>query len=455
VIVAAKVPRAPSARCRAAGLLLAAAGWGCAGGAAGVGVGDGDRMTAHPELSFVEGVARAAEADSFAQLVQKEPGCAAAEGPGLDAAGLNVAGLGDGDAATAAATPGAGQPVRDIDGWAALVDPFLQGGPTIELVREGPLPPDAEVAGRPSCTGLAGTQLVIEAPGRRLRHVVATAAVRADLAAGAAAVLAGKGPEARVAFASAAKKQSPAVAGPGLAIAHSYAAEERWSEAVAAFGELRARWEWIASVHAGLGDVLRRAGRRGEAADAWSRAIALAPRATAFIRKVGSDPFVELRTPIAPPAARGADGRWTMRPLRARPGAPGVSPEAAAAAVVEAQAYASCKEAFRRSAPLQEAAVGQSLSPWRWSAAEESACTAVWLRAYQRNRDTGRPEDDGLDDLMVIAKAGFLGERSLFDVGALAHPWAPALLDDQQRSRLFAFVAAHRVIHRRQGGWLF
>ena len=403
-----------------------------------------------PDPGFVQAMVQRAQPDAWAELLQHEAGCAPALGAGLDGPSLGLAGLGD-PASAAVALP------RDVEGLAALVDRFVTGAPALELVRAAELPADAEVAGPAICAGLDPTRVAIAPGEHRLRYIPAAPAERADLAAGAAALAAGKSPEARMAFSAAAAKEPVPVAAPGLAIAHSYGAEERWSEAAAAFTALQPRFERIFAVHAGQGDALRRVGKRGEAADAWARAIALAPGAAAFARKVAADPFVELRPQVPPPAARSADGHWTLRPARARAGsgASGVSPEAAAAALGEAQAYAGCKEAFRRSAPLQEAVLGAGLAPWRWSPAEESACTAVWLRAYQRNRDAGRPEDEGLDDLVAIAKAGFLTERSLFDVGALAHPLAPALLDQPALTRLFAFVAGHRVIHRRQGGWLF
>ncbi|HEY0709726.1 MAG TPA: hypothetical protein VGG33_23135, partial [Polyangia bacterium] len=205
--------------------------------------------------------------------------------------------------------------------------------------------------------------------------------------------------------------------------------------------------------HAGLGDAFRQADRRGEAADAWARGIALWPSEGRLVRRAVSDPYIEGRPLVPPPARRLRDGRWILAP-----GKPGPrSPELVAALANEAQVYAACKERMRRNADVRAVLVSanEASLPWRWSPAEESACTAIWLRAYQRNREQGRLEDQALDDLLTVARAGFLDERSLFDVGAFAHPLATALLTNEERERLSAFVAAHRVIRRRQGGWLF
>jgi tetratricopeptide (TPR) repeat protein len=413
------------------------AGWGCAEAAA-----TGD-LTATDTLGVLAADGRAAGGGGQAACAERR----------LDAPAIGVAALGEapGEAARLALLTG------DVEALAAVVDRALAGVAPVVLVADVPLPADAEVAGPASCAGLDATRLALAASPRSVRLLPPSADVQADLTRGAKAAAAGKGPEARVAFASAARREGGRVAGPGLAIARSYRQEGRSAEALLAFGDLLPRFERIASVHAGLGDALRSAGRRGEAADVWARAVAVAPGATSFVRQLATDAFVEVRGPVPPPAARAPDGRWIMRPLRVPAGRVDnrISPEAASAGRDEALAYAACKEGFRGSAALQEAIVGEVLTPWRWSPAEEAACTAVWLRAYQRHRDAGRPEDEGLDDLLAVARAGFLLERGLFDVGALTHPLAPLLLSDQRLARLFAFVAAHRVLHRRQGGWLF
>ena len=409
-------------------------------------------MNRRGDPGYAELVA-AGSSDSWAQLVARQPGCAPAAAQGLDAAALGLAGLGDGDAG-AAALQGS-----DIEALAALVDRAVGTGAgpvaAIEVARDVPVPADAEVAGAGICAGLDPAWSALSRSPWSLRRVSISAEVQGRLNQGVAAMAAGKAPEARIAFAAAALGE-PAAPGPALAIARSYATEQRWAEAVAAFSDLAPRFSRTAPLYQGLGDALRGAGRRGEAADAWARAIALDPRARELIRQVSSDPFVEVRAPVLPPAVRSPSGRWVLLQRRGagEGGDRGISPEAAAAALGEAQAYVGCKEAFRRSGELQTAVLGEALPTWRWSPHEEAACTAIWLRAYQRNRDTGRPEDDGLDDLVAIAKSGFLVERALFDVGAPAHPLAPALLGDQRLGRLFAFVAAHRILHRRQGGWL-
>jgi tetratricopeptide (TPR) repeat protein len=415
-------------------------------GAGSVGCAEGTNHRGDP--GYAELVA-AGSSDRWAQLLARQPGCAPAAAQGLDAAALGLAGLDDAHAGPAALRGG------DIEALAALVDGLAGPDAGIGVVREGPVPADAEVAGAGICTVLDPAWSAFSPAARSVRRIPISPDVQGRLDQGVAAMAAGKAPEARLAFAAAARAE-PAAPGPALAIARSYATEQRWAEAVAAFSDLVPRFPRTPALYQGLGDALRGAGRRAEAADAWARALALDPRAHELQRQVATDPYVEVRPVVLPPAVRAADGHWILlrgRDVRER-GDRRISPEAAAAALGEAQAYAACKEAFRRSADLQVALLGEALSPWRWSAQEEAACTAVWLRAYQRNRDTGRPEDDGLDDLVAIAKAGFLVERALFDVGVRVHPLATAILGDRAVARLFTFVAAHRVLHRRQGGWL-
>jgi tetratricopeptide (TPR) repeat protein len=413
-----------------------AASVGCAQGAANRGV----------DLDYAQLVA-AGSNDSWTQLVAHQPGCAPAAAQGLDAPALGLAGLADADAGPSALRG------TDIEALAALVDRSAGAIPAFTVTSDVPAPPQAEVAGPEICGGLDPTWIALSPSS--IRRVSTPAEAQVRLNRGVAAMMAGKAPEARLAFAAAAARE-PAAPAPALAIARSYGSEQRWAEAAAAFSDLVPRFARTPAVYQGLGDALRAGGRPGEAVDAWARAIALNPRFQDLIRQVSSDPFVELRPPVRPPAVRASEGMWIVLPPRSLPGRDdrGVSPEVATAARQEAQAYVACKEAFRRSGELQAAVVGVELSPWRWSPQEEAACTAVWLRAYQRNRDAGRPEDDGLDDLLAISRAGFLVERALFDVGAPAHVLATALLGDQRLARLFAFVAAHRVLHRRQGGWL-
>jgi hypothetical protein len=418
------------------------------GGAAGAGCAEG-AINRGIDADYAQLLVAAGSTDSWAQLVARQPGCAPAAGQGVDVRALGLAGLADADAGAPALRG------TDIEAVAALVDRSAGAVPPFTVSSDLPVPPQAEVAGPEICGGLDPAWSALSPSSWSIRRVSPSPEVQVHLNRGAAAMMAGKAPEARLAFAAAAARE-PTAPGPALAIARSYGSEQRWAEAAAAFSDLVPRFARTPAVYQGLGDALRGAGRRGEAVDAWARAIALNPRSQDLIRQVSTDPFVELRSPVRPPAVRASEGTWIILPPRSLPGRDdrGVSPEVATAARQEAHAYVACKESFRRSGELQAAVVGVELSPWRWSPQEEAACTAVWLRAYQRNRDAGRPEDDGLDDLLAISRAGFLVERALFDVGAPAHPLATALLGDQRLARLFAFVAAHRVLHRRQGGWL-
>jgi hypothetical protein len=437
-----RLRRAPSG---SAAVILAAL---ISGGAASVGCAEG-AVNRGVDRDYGQLVA-AGSTDSWAQLVARQPGCAPAASQGLDAPALGLAGLADAEAGPSVLRG------TDIEALAAVVDRSAGTIPAFTVASDVPVPPQAEVAGLEICGGLDPAWSALSPSSWSVRRVATSAKAQVRLNRGVAAMMAGKAPEARLAFAAAAASE-PAAPGPALAIARSYGFEQRWAEAAAAFSDLVPRFARTPAVYQGLGDALRGAGRRGEAVDAWARAIALNPRLQDLIRQVSTDPFVELHPPVRPPAVRASEGTWIILPPRSLlPGRDdrGVSPEVAAAARQEAHAYVACKEAFRRSGELQAAVLGVGLSPWRWSPQEEAACTAVWLRAYQRNRDAGRPEDDGLDDLLAIARAGFLVERALFDVGAPAHPLATALLGDQRLARLFAFVAAHRVLHRRQGGWL-
>ncbi len=375
-------------------------------------------------------------------------------GAGADAESIGVTGL---ELGTGAQALGA-QRTGDIAALATLVESHLGGVAEIELLpvpaKEASSSGDTgEVAGRAVCGSIDITR--VTTGGARVRFLAPSSTVRIEMAAGAASLEARRWPEARIAFAAAAAADESPVAGPGLAVATSYALEGRAQEAVVAFADIASRFARVSWAWRGLGDAERYAEHRGAAVDAWARAIALTPADTELARLVAVDPFAEVRPRVPPPALRDLAGRWRLLPLRVPAGQRAVSHEAQQAAIREAKAYARCKEGFRSSAALREAFVGRPVADWRWSPAEERACTAVWLRTYQSHRDAGRPEDAGLDDLLGIAQRGYLGERGLFDVGASEHPLAPLLLDDRALDRYFAFVASHRVLRRQQGGWLF
>jgi tetratricopeptide (TPR) repeat protein len=349
---------------------------------------------------------------------------------------------------------------KDLAAFAAHVDGVLAAAPAGESIRvERPevspaaasAPGDdiGEVAGLSPCVTADWAWLSREAG--RVRLVQPSAQVKALLAEGQSAIEEGRVPEARVAWSAAA--QIEAAPAPVLAIAQSYLVEDRADEAIAAYTALIERLSDSPLVYAGLGDAFRQADRRGEAADAWARGIALWPTQGRLVRRAAADPFVEARPLVPPPARRLRDGRWILAAKRGDR-----SSELTAALVAEAEIYAGCKERMRRHPTVRAALAGGSSvgsETWLWSPAEESACTALWLRAYERNREQGRLEDPGLDDLLNVTRAGFLDARSMFDVGAIAHPLATAFLTPDEREQLFAFVAAHRVIRRRQGGWLF
>jgi tetratricopeptide (TPR) repeat protein len=377
--------------------------------------------------------------------------CVAAAAPGgADATALGVTGL---------RLQARGQDLAGLARVAAGLAPVPKGrkeaaGPADAAQDAGILASDAggaagEVAGRSRCDRVAWARVAVR--GERAVVLPPTEEVGAEMHRGRDELAHGHGPEARAAFAAAAAQDLRAgvdVPGPLLAVAWSYAAEKRFDEAAAVYRDLRARFAANPLVHAGLGGALMRTGARAEAVDAWAQAVALSPTDVALLRQVAADPFVEVRPAVPPPARRRDDGRWVLT-ARKSP----VAPETAAAALAEAAAYANCKEGFRTSPALRQA-VGADGPAWRWSPAEESVCTAVWLTAYARNRDAGRSEDAGLDDLLLIARQGFLDERALFDVGAPAHPLVTALLDDAARARLLAFVRAFRVVKRERGGWL-
>jgi hypothetical protein len=402
----------------AVGLAVGLAAFGCAGPTAGL-----------PELT--DGL----------ELIEAS-GCAAA---GADAAALGVTGLrfapaGQDLAALAARLVAPGEVVAPVS--------VVSG----ERAREGE--DEGEVAGGGACRQVAWGRVAVvgEGPSTRVRLVVPSAAARAAMERGRAELGRGFGPEARMAFAAAAAAEGTPVAAPLLAVAQSYLAEDRLDEAVAVYQDVAGRFVGNPLAHAGLGEAFRRTGKRLDAADAWARAVALWPAHDLLVRRAAADPFVEVHAFVAPPARRRPDGRWAVVPRGER-----MAPETAAAALGEATAYATCKEAFR-AGPALRASVSGSGEPslqWRWSPAEETTCTAVWLLAYVHNRDAGRIEDAALDDLLLVARHGFLDERSFFDVGARAHPLATALLDAPARARLLQFVTSHRVMRRQQGGWLF
>lgn len=310
----------------------------------------------------------------------------------------------------------------------------------------------ASVAGADPCGRLGLSDVMSSAAGRQLAIVHWSPGAWAAMTCGRQRERAQQMPEARAGFATADRIAMQLIAAPLLSVAATYAAEGRVAEARGVYTEVSARCPADPAAHLGLGDALRAEGRRGEAADAWSRAIALAPGDGAVLTRIAADPFVAVAPAVAPPALREPSGTWRLVRRRAAAEAP----ETVAARVAEANAYARCKETFRSSPKLRASLVGvANESSWRWSPLEEAVCTAAWLGAYQKNRDAGRIEDGALDDLLLIAKDGCLGERALYDVGAQAHPLAPGLLDAKARQQLFDFVAAHRVMRRKSGGFWF
>jgi tetratricopeptide (TPR) repeat protein len=338
---------------------------------------------------------------------------------------------------------------RELEALAAWVEKTAaQTALTVAPPGEGDL---VGIAGPSRCPDLEPSRVLVEGEPPRLRAGVADAAQSAQESLAQGHLAAGRFPEGRAAWQEAARHQALPVPASGLGVAASYADEERWTEALAIYQELVARFPWSPEAQAGLGRVLRATARRVEAVEAWSRAMALRPRSPAVRAVVVADAFAELRPPLIPPATRlESEGttRWVQVAAPDRdPGNPMV--------VAEAAAYAACKEAFRASADLRRAATGRDLPGWIWTPAEESVCAALWLRAYLRNRGQGRAADAGLDTLEEIARDGFLDERALYDVGAWVHAPAPLLLDRDRRTRLFAFVEKFRVGPRRDAGWLF
>ncbi len=339
---------------------------------------------------------------------------------------------------------------RDLDALDAWV--AQKGAPTA-AVRVDP-PEDSGLAGLtgPSrCPGLEPSRVSIEGEPPRLRTAPATPLEAEQEATARGLFAAGRFPEGRAAWQEAARRQPVPVPAGGLGVAASYADEERWAEALAAYQDVAARFPWSPEAQAGLGRALRASDRRVEAVDALSKALALRPRAPAVRALVASDAFAELHPVLIPPATRlEANGatRWVQMTAEDRdPKDPMV--------IEEAAVYARCKEAFRGSADLRRAATGRELASWLWTPAEESVCAALWLRSYLRHRGQGRAAHAGLDALEEIARGGFLEERALYDLGAWVHVGAPLLLDRERRIRLYTFVEKFRVSPRRDAGWLF
>jgi tetratricopeptide (TPR) repeat protein len=265
------------------------------------------------------------------------------------------------------------------------------------------------------------------------------------LQAGATALASGLYPEARSAFATASRLQ-PDTAEARLRVADSYAAEGRWTEAARAYQRVVDAFPWSAQARAGHARCLRQLGQVSESVRALARALALHPASAPLRAALEQDRAAEVVPPVPPPAFRRQDERGVRWVIPARAGGP--------AAVVEAAAYARCKEAFRTSEPLRQAAAGLAGPRWRWSVAEETACTVLWLSAYLEQREQGRAADPELDALGAIVRNGQGDQRSLFDVGAAAHPEATAFLDDAGRERLFEFVLTRRAGRRAGEGWL-
>jgi tetratricopeptide (TPR) repeat protein len=362
-------------------------------------------------------------------------------------AGLTAEGLGFSLAWLADDVP------RDLDALAAWVGRHA----TLPPIQLEP-PADADLAGLTgptACPGLEPARLLLEGPPPRVRSLRSPAAAAEKESAARSHLAARRFPEARADWHAAAALGLSPLPAPGLAVAASYTEEERWQEALSIFRELAERYPWNPEAHAGVGRSLRALAQRVDAVEAWGRALALRPRSPELRSLVGSDAFAEVHPPLRPPAARLEQssqptgvGQWAQLP---GPDRDPRNPQTAA----EAGAYAACKEAFRSSPALRRAATGRELPTWLWTPAEESVCAGLWLRVYLQNRGQGRAAEVGLDELVEIAREGFLDERALHDLGAWVHPAAPLLLEEPRRRRLFTFVEKYRVSPRRDAGWLF
>jgi hypothetical protein len=340
---------------------------------------------------------------------------------------------------------------KDLEALAALV--AAQGGATVELI-EGSAPerePSAVAAaalGRPVCRRPPAGRIRIE-PGadaggeRRARAVSLGEVAGGQLALAARHLAAGEDAEARTAVQAAAAHDPAPLPGTLLAIGDSYGRAGRWAEAQAAFAEATRKFPYAAAGWAGLGWAQREGDRRVASLAASARALALDPGDRDTRALMSTDPFISLRAPLAPPALpAGAPGRWKMTAAD--------NPFTRS----EALAYAGCREAFRSSPELRRRLAGRDLPAGRWSPAEESACSLVWLRTYLQNRGQAREGDAGLDDLIEVAREGLLDERALHDVAGHGDPRVLWLLSQPRRERLFQFVERHRVMPRQDMGVL-
>jgi tetratricopeptide (TPR) repeat protein len=320
------------------------------------------------------------------------------------------------------------------------------GRPAVRLERRPPEPDRAPalagVAGPASCAfddedlGRGGEPV-------RLSRPASFAALDERLDQAERALAGRQWPEARAALAAAARL-SPTVPAHLLHLGDAYAAERRWGEAVRVYESAVAAFPWSASARFRLARALRVEGRIKDSITALARALALRPGSAELRRALLAERTAELVPALPPPAEResGAAGvLWVTRG------------EGGEHALEEARTYAACKEAFRSSEDLRLRATGLR-GPWRWTVGEETACSALWLAAYTRHRDQGRPADPALDGLWQTAQNGQLDERSFFDVGGVAHAGVGALLDDQRRERLFSFVLTHRAGPREGSGFL-
>jgi tetratricopeptide (TPR) repeat protein len=364
---------------------------------------------------------------------------------GGDRSDLDEAALGAALAYTADGAP------RDLDALAALIT--NQAAP-VEVIAGAsgaavdPVEAAAATLGRPACRRPVAGRVIVEGPasddGRALaRRVPAGEVVTARLAVAARHLEAGEDAEARTALQSAAAHEPAPVPGTLLAIGDSYARVGRWGEAQAFYVEATRRFPHVAAGWAGLGRAQREGERRLASLAASARALALFPGDRATRAVMAEDPFISLLAPLVPPAVpTGQPGRWRM----VRPENPFTR--------AEAQAYAGCREAFRRSPELRRRLAGRDVPAGLGSPAEESACTLMWLRAYLAHRGQARDADAGLDDLIEVAREGLMDERALHDVAGLGEPRVLWLISEGRRKRLFQFVERHRVMTRGDMGVL-
>ncbi|HEX4954863.1 MAG TPA: tetratricopeptide repeat protein [Thermoanaerobaculia bacterium] len=187
------------------------------------------------------------------------------------------------------------------------------------------------------------------------------------------------------------------------------------------------------------GNTLAHQGKKDEALGYYAHALALRPRAKSLSQFMGQNAdFLGVEY---------VENLFTPRAV-AKPGkAGGIDVHVDPAGPAHWLGYALCK-----ARQLKQQEPGSEGAPRTWSAAAEIECLETLLESYQEGRRAGHAAAEAeLEYLLEIARAGFLAELAIYEMGSRVAPTATLLLPLELRARMVEFVRRFVIRVKRAG----